>query len=68
MELEEFQQVRRGMTIWMLQENADFTFKEARALMMDIWSESPEDLARILKVTEEEIQNLRNSAIEKLKK
>jgi len=66
MSLSEFQQVRRGMSIWMLQENAGFTFKEARVLMIDIRSESEEDLAKILDVTKQEILDIRKSAIAKI--
>ena len=66
MSLSEFQQVRRGMSIWMLQENAGFTFKEARVLMTDCRSESEEDLAKILEVTKQELLDVKNSAIAKM--
>jgi len=62
MGLSEFQQVRRAMSIWMLQENAGFTFKEARVLMTDRRFESEEDLAKILDVTKQEIIDIENSA------
>jgi len=66
MGLSEFQQIRRGMSIWMLQENAGFTFKEARVLMTDRRLESAEDLAKILGVTKQELSDIENSARAKI--
>lgn len=66
MSLSEFQQVRRGMSIWMLQENAGFTFEEARVLMTDFRFESDEDLAKTLGVTKQEVYDIEVSARAKI--
>ena len=62
MEFEEFQQVRYGMAIWMLQENAGLTYKEARVFMANTRHESTEDLAKALNVTKQAVYNLASSA------
>ena len=66
MDFDEFQQVRYGMTIWLLQENAGLTFKEARVFMADTRQETTEDLAKALKVTKQAVYNLASSARAKM--
>jgi len=66
MDFEEFQQVRYGMALWMLQENAGLTFKEARVFMAGYRHESTEDLAKALNVTKQAVYNLASSARAKI--
>jgi len=68
MELYEYQQVRYGMCIWLLQEKAGFSFEEARVYMADSRLESAEDLAKTLNVTKQTIHNLASSARAKMDK
>lgn len=68
MDLKEYQQVRYGMSLWMLQENAGLTFKEARVFMANDRLESTEDLAKALGVTKQGIYNLASSARAKMEK
>jgi len=68
MEMEEYQQVAYGMTLWMLQENVGLSYKEARAYLAPERYESTEDLIKALKVTEQEVHNLVASAEEKMNK
>jgi len=68
MEFEEFQQVRYGMAIWMLQENAGLTFKEARVFMAGSRHESTDDLAKALGMTKQAVYNLASSARAKIDK
>jgi len=68
MDFEEYQQVMYGMCLWMLQENAGLTFKEARVYMADDRVESTEDLAKALHVTKQGIYNLASAAKAKMDK
>jgi len=68
MDFEEYQQVRYGMSMWMLQEKAGLTFKEARVYMADDRLESTDDLAKALNVTKQAIYNLGSSAKAKMDK
>ncbi|MCL2295593.1 MAG: hypothetical protein FWC29_00720 [Methanomassiliicoccaceae archaeon] len=66
MGFDEFQQVRYGMAIWLLQENAGLTFKEARVFMAGTRQESAEDLSKALNVTKQAVYNLASSAKAKM--
>jgi len=68
MEFWEYQQVMNGMSLWMLQENAGLSFKEARVYMADSRFESTDDLANTLNVTVQDICDLASSAKAKMKK
>jgi len=68
MDFREFQQVMYGMALWMLQENAGLSFKEARAYMAGDRNESTEDLAKALGVTKQGVYNLASSARAKMEK
>ncbi|MCL2147796.1 MAG: helix-turn-helix domain-containing protein [Methanomassiliicoccaceae archaeon] len=62
----EIYQIRYGMGIWLLQENAGLTYNEARAYMSDMRNETTEQLAEALGVKKQTVYDLRNSAREKL--
>jgi hypothetical protein len=68
MEYEEYQQVRYGMALWMLQENAGLSYKEARVFLAEERYESTEHLAKALNMTKQGIYNLASSAREKMEK
>ncbi|MCL2317998.1 MAG: hypothetical protein FWC44_02955 [Methanomassiliicoccaceae archaeon] len=68
MEIFEYQQVRYGMALWMLQENAGLSFKEARVFLADERGESVDHLAKELKVTKQAIYNLSSAAKAKIEK
>jgi len=66
MEIEEFQQIRYGMALWMLQENAGLSYKEARVFLAEERFESVEYLAKALNMTKQGIYNLSSSAKAKM--
>jgi len=68
MDMHEYQQVRYGMCIWLLQEKAGLSFEEARVYMADDRLESAEDLAKTLNVTKQTVHNLASSAKAKMDK
>ncbi|MDR3282447.1 MAG: hypothetical protein LBS92_02410 [Candidatus Methanoplasma sp.] len=65
---EEFQQIRYGMALWMLQENAGLSYGEARAFLADERLESTADLSKALGVAKATVYNLASSARAKLEK
>jgi len=64
----EYRQIRYGMALWMLQENAGFSFKEARVFLADERGESVDRLAKELKITKQAVYNLASSARAKIEK
>jgi len=62
----EIYQIRYGMGIWLLQENAGLTYKEARAYLANMRNESTEQLAEALDVNTQTVYDLRRSAKMKL--
>ncbi|MDR3206568.1 MAG: hypothetical protein LBT41_05725 [Candidatus Methanoplasma sp.] len=65
---EEFQQIRYGMALWMLQENGGLSYAEARVYLADDRFESTNDLSKALGVTKATVYNLASSARAKLEK
>ncbi|MDR0309588.1 MAG: hypothetical protein LBH88_02375 [Candidatus Methanoplasma sp.] len=66
MEIEEYIQVRYGMALWMLQENAGLSYNEARAYLAYERGESTEDVAKALRITKQAVYNLSSSARAKI--
>jgi len=64
----EYMQIRYGMALWMLQENAGLSFKEARVFLAPDRGESVEHLVKSLKVSKQGIYNLSCSARAKMAK
>ena len=62
----EIYQIRYGMSIWLLQENAGLTYGEARVYLAHTRNESTEQLAEALKVSKQTVYGLRRSARIKL--
>jgi len=65
-EVMEAYQIYYGMGIWLLQENAGLTYKEARVYQSDMRNESTEQLAESLGITVQTVYDLRRSARKKL--
>ena len=64
--LTELTQIRYGMALWLLQENAGLSYKEARAYLADYREETPEYLAKMLGIKKQTVYDLRSSAKRKL--
>ena len=64
----EYQQIRYGMALWMLQENAGLSYKEARVFLAPERGETVEHLAKTFKMTKQAIYNLSSSARAKIEK
>jgi hypothetical protein len=67
MDFEEYRKVRYGMALWMLQENAGLSYKEARVYLAEGRSESMEHLAESLDCTVEDICRFSSTAEAKMK-
>jgi hypothetical protein len=66
MDTYEYWQIRYGMALWMLQENAGLSYEEARAYLAEDRFESVEHLADALDCKTEEVQKLFSVAEEKI--
>jgi len=64
---DEIYQIRYGMAIWLLQENAGLTYKEARVFMASVRNERAEQLAEALGIKKQTVYDLRRSALQKLR-
>jgi hypothetical protein len=62
----EIYQIRYGMGIWLLQENAGLTYNEARTYLSGMRNESDDQLAEALNVKKSTVYCLRASARKKL--
>jgi hypothetical protein len=64
--MKEMNQIRYGVAMWLLQENAGMSYKEARVFLSGSRNENTEQLAEALGITIGRVYNLRKSAREKL--
>jgi len=60
-------QITYGVSFWLLQERARFTYKEATVFLAPYRHESLDDLAERFKVSKKKIKKIRKSAYKKLK-
>lgn len=65
-ECAEFLQIRYGMSIWLLQENAGLTYREARVYLSHERNETEEQLAETFGIKLRTVRGLRRSASKKL--
>ena len=65
-DITEEMQIKYGVSFWLLQERACFTFKEATVFLAPYRDESIEDLAKRFKVSKKKIKKIRKSAYKKL--